>query len=70
VLHKAAIISVALRVLSAAVVRDAVAAEGAADSAGSRMAAAFRASCTVGRMNARRSRNSGTALHWGAPGYN
>lgn len=52
VLHKAAIISVALRVLNAAVVRGAAAAGGAADSAGSRMAAAFRALCTVGRTDA------------------
>lgn len=47
-----AIISVALRVLNAAVVRGAAAAGGAADSAGSRMAAAFRALCTVGRTDA------------------
>lgn len=68
VLHKAAIISVALRVLSAAVVHGAAA--GAADSAGSRMAAAFRASRMVGWTDARRSRNSGTARHWGVPGCN
>lgn len=53
VLHKAAIISVALRVLSAAVVRGAAATAGAADSAGSKMAAAFRASRRMaGRMDA------------------
>lgn len=60
----AAIISVALRVLSAAVVRGATAAGGAADSAGSRMAAdAVRTLYTVGRTDARKSRNSGTAQH-------
>lgn len=61
VLHKAAIISVALHVLSAAVVRGAAAVGGAADFAGSRMAAAFRALCTVRRTEARRSWSSGTA---------
>ena len=70
VLHKAAIISVALRVLSAAVVHGAAAAGGAADSVGSRVAAAFRASYTVRRTNARRSQSSGTARHWDVPGCN
>lgn len=67
VLHKAAIISVALRVLSAAVVRGAAAAGGAADSVGSRVAAVLRASYTVRRMDARRSQSSGTARHWDVP---
>lgn len=70
VLHKAAIISVALRVLSAAVVRGAAAAGEAADSAGSKMVAAFQAPCKAGQTDARRSRNSGITRHWGALGYN